>query len=521
QIKRRFGNLEISEQLPRSYVTLGVLALSVLLGLWFGGSVSEDAALHVLLAVQGIQWDLVEPVLGRDASFYVFLMPLYRTGVAFLLIVTFLVFTASAGAYAATGDLRWGKERLLIGNQPRIHLGAVIACFILLLAVRFWLGRFMLLQYGNSEVQGIFGYADAAARLPGYRALAMLTVVAAGLVLMGAVKNRLVPMASGAALVLVGALVLTRFYPYLVQSFRVEPNELERETVYIQHNLEFTRHGFGLSAMERQRFAYDASVEPDLAGMRDQLDGLPVWTSNTLLTTFRELEARFPYYDFGSAAIDRYQGAAGAEAVAVSVRELDPTGIQDPNWQNLHVRERYMTGMGAVAAAVTTRTAEGRPPMYLSAIPPEFAASGAPEELRLLRPSVFVGSRRQLHAIVNPSDSTFLAPDATPGVAGIDYPVGIQLNSLLRTLALAWTFRDYNLIFAEDVTASSRFVMRRQVLERAQEVTSAFLRYPEAPYPVIHEGRIFWILEAFTSTRAFPLSSAREMPFGRAASYVR
>jgi len=62
--------------------------------------------------------------------------------------------------------------------------------------------------------------------------------------------------------------------------------------------------------------------------------------------------------------------------------------------------------------------------------------------------------------------------------------------------------------------------MRRQVLERVSAI-APFLVYSEEPYPVIHEGGIVWVLEAFTASPFFPLSTRHRLPDGRAASYVR
>ena len=105
--------------------------------------------------------------------------------------------------------------------------------------------------------------------------------------------------------------------------------------------------------------------------MAQQFAGLPVWNRSALLATYDELEALFPYYNFSAVTIDRYPGPAGPVAVALSVREIDQDGIQDPNWQNLHLRERYMAGMGAVASLASIRSPQGRPEMLLTGIPPE------------------------------------------------------------------------------------------------------------------------------------------------------
>jgi len=520
QIKRQVGDLEISEKLPRSYVTWALVGVSALIAFWFGAAVPGDAGTRTLLLLHAPEWGVVEPILGRDASFYVFALPMLAGAVTFVMVLTFLTAAVAAAGYSATGSLGWDEEGLILDRTARVHLGALVGAFLLFLAVRFWLGRYGLLLDGNSAVQGIFGYADAEARLPGYSALAVITLAASFGVVWGAVRNRALPLLGGIGAVVVGGMGLLQLYPSLVQRFQVEPNELARESPYIEHNLEFTRLGFGLDSLEQKPFGYRGPEDIDWEAARGQLSGFPIWSENVLLTTYREIEARFRYYAFPRVAVDRYPTPTGVEPVSISLREIDPGGIEDPNWQNLHIRKRYITGMGAVASAAARKTPEGRPEMLVSGIPPEVADGASVPDLEVTRPSVFFGSRPQLYAILNEGEGVFQNPEGEPGEPGVDFPPGIRTSSLLRDLALAWRFRDANLLFASEVSDSSRFVFRRQVQERVRTI-APFLRYEAEPYPVVADGRIYWMLDAFTGARSFPLSSSHDAGLRRSLSYIR
>ena len=521
RIKRRVGDLVISEQLPESYVLWGIILGSALMGAWFGASIPRSMGLQVLFLLNSPVWGVSDPIFGKDLAFFVILLPVVAAIVTFGIIVAFLVFTVSLAGYAATGALQWGRGRIDIEEHPRKHLAILLASFFLLLAARFWLGRYLLLLSGSSGVQGIFGFADGEARLPAMYILMLLAVFVAVGALWSGFKGHALPLIISFGALILGGLVAGQAYPSFIQRFRVEPNELERETPYIQHNIHFTQIGFDLTDLQRREFDYEhpeLGVDPRAAA--SQFSGLPVWSSQALLTTFRELEARFPYYDFSGVTVDRYESAEGKVPVALSVREILPSGIQDRNWQNLHLRDDYIRGMGVVASQAGARTPEGRPPMFLSGIPPEFASGGsAPENLRLTQPEVYIGVRRQEYAIVNAGDLV----GAGGGVAepGVDFPGGIELSSSLRTLALAWRFRDANLLFASQVNQTSRFVFRRSVRERVSTIAGDLLRFPEAPYPVIHEGRIVWMFEGFTGTRWFPLSASYFLQPGRPVRYTR
>lgn len=520
QIKRRFGDLEISEQLPRSYVRWGILATAAVLGLWFGAAAPGQVGLQALLLRHAPEWGLTDPILGRDVSFYVFGLPMLGALLTFALVLCFLLLAISAAGYAATGALRWARGRLELSDVPRLHLAGIGVVFLLLVAARFWLARYLLLLDGSSGVQGIFGYTDFNARLPAIETLTGLTVIAAGLVAWGALRSRVWPIAVAGVTVVAGGLLIGQLYPTFVQRFRVEPNELDRETPFIEHNIQFTRLGFGLDGLERRRHEYEPDVPIDWQAALEQFSGLPLWTRSALLTFYRQVEARFQYYDFADVTFDRYMSDGVTRPVALSVREIDPQGIEDPNWQNLHLRRLYVAGEGAVASGLF-QDFPGRPEMYLAGIPPVLSSqSTVPPALRLTRSAVYYGAQPQVYAIVTPGPEAFTAPDGSDGVPNVDYPAGIPLTSALRTLAFAWHFRDANLLFASEVSPASRFVYRRQVVSRVQAV-APFLRYPEEPYPVVTEGRIVWILDGFTATRTFPLSMPHQIEPRRPVSYLR
>src|SRR5690606_17562756 len=48
-----------------------------------------------------------------------------------------------------------------------------------------------------------------------------------------------------------------------------------------------------------------------------------------------------------------------------------------------------------------------------------------------------------------------------------------------------------------------------------------YLRYPEPPHPVVHQGRLVWLLDGFTASRYLPVARAYELDPGRPIAYVR
>ena len=248
--------------------------------------------LDVLFLLNAPEWGGTDPILGRDLTFFVLRLPLLRAAAVAGLVVSFLIFTLAAAGYAGTGALQWGQGRLVIEDRPRKHLGVIAAVFFAVLAGQFYVFRYVLLLNGSSGVQGIFGFTDAGARMLAYNVLAVLALAVSAAALWTGFKNRLVPLMVTFGLLIVGGLAVGQVYPSFVQRFRVEPNELERESEYILENMRFTKMGFDLTDLERREFDYERTPDVDWLAAAAQFEGLPIWSPQALLTTYRQLEAR-------------------------------------------------------------------------------------------------------------------------------------------------------------------------------------------------------------------------------------
>ncbi len=131
-----------------------------------------------------------------------------------------------------------------------------------------------------------------------------------------------------------------QLYPAVVQRFQVVPNELRRETPYIDESLKFTRMGYVQDQMER-RPAFEARAEGHvdwrelraqrLAQPADLESGDPADHVQGGRRPVRVL--RFP--DRGVRPLSHAEWPGPRSAI--SVREVDPLGIDHPNWQNLHL----------------------------------------------------------------------------------------------------------------------------------------------------------------------------------------
>lgn len=518
RVRRRFGNIEIAERLPQSYVVGTLVGVSLLSAWWLSGGVGEP--LGVLAALRAEAWGMADPVFGRDVSFYVFRFPLLARIQTLLGVVLFWTLLLVSIAYVATGSARWSDAGPNVAPSARRHLGLLAAGLLLVFAWALWLDRYELLMTGRG-VGGALAYTDVHARIPVRSLLAALTAAAAAAVGYGAwhAAPRPPVLALGALLLaFVGGQLV---YPSVLQKLRVEPDEFAREAPYISQNLLFTRHAYGLSELRREPLPYRGGAEPAPATLAQLMAGVPLWDPRPLLQTYKLLQAPFrPYYDFVRVHPARYGPPGRAEPVAIAVRELDVNRLPEvaQTWQNLHLY--HIRGEGAVVSPVAHMTTGGEPRYYVSDLDPLRIAPDAPPGVELAEPGVYFGELTRGYALLNPSLPDTLGQTPPPPGRG---PIGVALDSRWKRLAFAWAFQSRNLLLSGELTPDTRIVYRRTVRERAA-AAAPFLYFPaadqSAPYPVIHEGRIFWIVDAYTISSQFPLAPAFSFA-DRGVRYIR
>lgn len=484
RVRRRVGNIEIAEQLPQPYIVAVLLFIAGLSGWWLSAGISDPMA--VLAALRHSPWGLNDPFHGHDVSFYVFVLPILdQLQVLCGLLVAWAAILV-VSAYAVTGAIKIAGGQLQFSQIALRHLGVLAAIFLVIVAWDLWMDRYGLLLSGNG-VSGAIGYTDVHARQPGLLVMSLLSVATAGAVLVGLWRDRrhiaLISLA-----VLVAAGVLSRIVvPALVQKLVVEPNEAARERPYIARHIEFTRRAYQLDDMRTARLPYGGSSPPSDSAVLRAISEAPLWDPRPLHTTFNEKEALYAYYTFSSVHPDRYEG----EQVAIGVRELDPSALPSTaqTWQNLHLT--YVSGQGVVVASMAAMAQDGSPVYYVRDLGPPNLASGAPLSLQIEQPEIYFGERTLGYVVVE--------PDAEP--------MGIPLTSFWRKLVFAWAFQSRNLLLSSSVGQGSKLVYRRSIADRVHRV-APFLRLlpTRGLLPVIHEGRVVWIVDGYTATTSFPLS---------------
>ena len=450
-----------------------------------------------------------DPVLGRNAAFYVFTLPLLELVRIFGLALVALAALGSAGIYVFAGELALTPFGLRMAPGVRRHGAVLAAALFVVFALGAWLDQPRQLVTASGIIQGA-SYTDVHARMPAALALAaasLLGSVLAVLYALGRAPWGLIGAIAAYVIVLAGGVA----YASVLQRFAVTPNELAREAPYIAANIEATRQGFALDRIEQRELSGDAELtRADIERNRETIDNVRLWDHQPLLQTFGQLQEIRPYYDFIAVDNDRYRIDGRDRQVMLSTRELNSAALQSRTWIN--ERLVFTHGHGVTLGPVNQVDPEGLPVLFIRDLPPVSTI-----DLQVTQPSIYFGELSNEWVIAHTRAREFHYPQGDDNVyTDYDGRGGIPLSSFFHKLLFAVTFRSYQILLSDDITTESRLLFDRQIRTRAAKI-APFLTFDDDPYPVIHDGRIFWIQDAYTASTRYPYST----PAINGITYIR
>jgi uncharacterized protein len=411
--------------------------------------------------------------------------------------------------YLLSGSMSSGfPGRMSMTTGARRHLSLLAAAFLLLMAWGAWLQRAEYLVETSGLIHGA-NYADVYGRMPAALLQVAAGIVGAALAVLHAFGRRNWPIPVAIvlyALVAIGG----EGYSSMVQRFSVTPNEQVRETPFIQHNIAATRRAFALDTVEASAVSGDARLSPeDIERNGSTLKNVRLWDHAPLLETFGQIQEIRTYYDFASVDNDRYHIDGALRQVMLSARELNSASLPARTWVN--ERLTFTHGYGLTLGPVNEVTSEGLPVLFVRNLPPETIP-----DLTVAEPSIYFGELTNDYVIVRTRTPEFHYPrgdkNETTRYSGQG---GVQLSSLWRKFMFALRFGSYQIILSDDITTDSRILFNRQIRERVERI-APFLVFDRDPYLVLVDGRLYWLVDAYTTSNRYPYST----PAGR-INYIR
>jgi uncharacterized membrane protein (UPF0182 family) len=496
----------------------------------------------VIASMGSSEWDVVlrffhqqpfggkDPIFDRNMAFYVFSLPFYLFLQSDLLTLFVLSAIITVGWCLKNGAIQVtnlegfpqaeGKQAAApkIDIDPRamghlIFLGGII---VLLLAWGYRLKMFNLLYSTAGAAPGA-GYTDVHVNLISYGIMIFVSLAFALVLFISAFRTRkkLVWLSVGIWLGLI--LLLTTIIPMVVQKTVVKPNELAKESPYINYNIQYTREAYNLNMINEVSFpAGEKLTAQNIQSNQATINNIRIWDERPLLQTYNQLQSIRLYFEFNDVDVDRYQINGSYRQVMLSGRELNVNALppQANTWVNRHLI--YTHGYGLIMNPVNKVTSEGLPDLLIKDLPPVIDF-----DMRIEHPEIYYGEKTDGYVLVKTKTEEFDYPKGDENVyTHYEGAGGVPINSFIRRILFSLEFLDPQILFTTSLGPESRIMYNRSIDRRVRAI-APFLDYDGDPYLVVSGGRLKWIQDAYTTSNMVPYSTRSYDYFNKNLNYIR
>ncbi len=472
----------------------------------------------LLRALNPSVFGVIDPVFGLDIGFYVFSLPFYQLLFSYIISVLVLTMLLSFFFHLTHSDLfkkpkiddietEEGVEVRAFLDFSKIkksitpHMSILLALIFFVASFGFHIAQYNLL-FDQSGVFFGAGFTDLNVTLL-FLNVGFFVSIAVGIlfILNLWIKKWKLPFEGVAILAIImfiGVLVAG-----VVQIFQVGPDEYNIQKPYIEFNIGSTIAAYGLDNIENKMFPvlYNLTVD-DLNQNSETINNIRLWDWRPLRDTYTQLQLFRTYYDFVDVDIDRYQLNGEYKEVMVSPRELDINDLSSTarTWVNEHLV--YTHGYGVVMNPVDKVSQEGIPEFYIKDIPPKSDY----DSLDIDRPEIYYGEKTSQYVITKTTTEEFDYPSGDQNIyTSYNGTGGVPIGDLFSRLVYAIRFGSIELFFSGSMTPQSSILLHRNVGERVSTI-APFLHYDSDPYIVLSDGRLYWIIDAYTVTDMYPYS---------------
>ncbi|MEU2393056.1 UPF0182 family protein [Streptomyces sp. NPDC007369] len=478
-----------------------LVGISALVGMIAGASAAGQWKTW-LMYVNGVPFGRKDPQFRLDVSFYTFDLPWYRFLLGFGFAAVILSVIAAVVVHYLYGGLRVTSPGARATAAATGHLSVLLGLFVTLKAVAYWLDRYGL-AVKSSDFKAAdnwtgLRYVDANAYLPAKTILVAIAAICAALFFATLWRRTWQLPVIGFGLMVLSAILIGGLYPAIVQKFQVQPNEQAKEAPYVEKNIKATRDAYGIDQSEVKDYPGVPQTD-DKAKLRQAAGtnaSIRILDPNIVSPAFQQLQQVKGYYAFPSTlAVDRYSG----QDTVIGLRELNIGGIPKNNWINDHFK--YTHGYGVVAAKGTTVDDQGAPDFTQSDLPSK-GMFGTDFEQR-----IYYGERTTQYSIVGgPQKELDYSDDKGEKETSYQGDSGVNLDNPVNRAAYALAFSEPQILYSGAIGEGSRILYNRTPKERVEAV-APWLTIDGAPYPAVIDGRIKWIVDAYTTTNGYPYAS--------------
>jgi Uncharacterized conserved protein len=466
---------------------------------------------RILQFSNSVNFNIKDPIFNIDVSFYVFKLPLIQSiyGVlvsllAFLVFITFITYSIlSAKDKICSGrslKKRFSKINLVNSGLTRFagkQLAVISALIMICMSIGYLL-KALGLVYSPRGVAFGASYTDIHVSLLFYKIIIVVSLIAAIVIFTSVLASKVKPIVVSIGIIIV-LVIGEGIIANAVQTFIVKSNEKTLEQPYIKYNIDYTRKAFNVEDIQAQPFEVkDNLTKEDIKNNKDTIDNIRINSYKPALEFYNQVQIIRYYYGFNDVDVDRYNINNKSNQVFIAAREINSQAIDPSTWQNKHLI--YTHGYGIVMSKVNSVTSEGQPDFVIKDMPPQNSTN-----IDLKNSRIYFGEKTDDYAIVNTKMNEFDYPKGGDNQTNkYDGKAGIKMG-FLNKLLFAVSQGDLNFLLSRDITSESKILINRNIVDRVKKI-APFLSYDSDPYIVVSNGKLYWIIDAYTSSDKYPFS---------------
>ncbi len=516
-------NLERYRQSVEPRRGLVLTAIGVVLGL-FAGFTAQGSWETWLQFRNSTPFGQTDPQFGIDLSFFLFEYPFYRLLLNFGFAIVLLALIGAVVTHYVFGGVRLQTPGQKLTPAARVQLSVLIGLFVALKAVAYWFDRYGLVYSDRGDLFTGASYTDVNALLVPKTILVFVAAACAVAFFANIVFRNFVLPAMALVLLLGTSLVIGVAYPAIVQQFVVRPSADQKEAPYIERAIEMTRQAYGLSDIEYVPYAQGTAGEEEidtdavLAELRNDTETIPnarLLDPNVLADTFTARQQIRNVYGFPEKLdIDRYTIDGETQDYVVAVRELNSAGLSEnqSTWINRHTVYTHGNGFVAAPANEVVAGSEGGEPNFTTG---DLPTRG---DIDVEQARIYYGELIEDYSVVGAEAGSdpreFDQPEGGSDEGQINNTYegegGVEVGSFFRQLVFAIHYRERNFLLSGAVNDASKVLYIRDPLERVEKV-APFLEVDGDPYPAVIDGKVTWILDAYTTSDKYPYAELTEL----------
>ncbi|HEY9058960.1 MAG TPA: UPF0182 family protein [Pseudobacteroides sp.] len=452
-------------------------------------------------------FNLKDPLFSKDVGYYVFQRPFLISLYDFVSYLWIFVIFYTAAYYLislVTVYKNINIEDLKFKSLVR-HNIINIAIFFLIKAVSYTFEKEGLLFGSFANVRGVGSLLGA-----GYIAnniwklyftvapFLLLAIVAVTFVSVWRGKLRI----AGFSIAVYPAVwIVVSIIAAITQIAYVKPDEIQAEGNYLKNNMTMTRKAYNIDNIESYPFNLEPLKPEIIERNKETVDNIRVVDYKATLDSNKQLQGLTNFYSFHEGDIINYNINGKETPVFISAREINKDLLQSKSYTNMMFK--YTHGYGIVMNPINRFTREGQSEFIISGLQNEET------ELKIKEPRIYFGELTKDYVVVNPASEGKLKETDYDGKTEVSYDTvnggGIKLGFFNKVL-FALKYHDYNFLVSSNITSNSKILLNRQVVDRAQKAVP-FLKVDNDPYILLtDDGKLKWILDAYTTTNLFPYS---------------